>query len=90
MDNGWFVASKRLPTQEESAAFGTVEVITQCNPSTGGGPWQSMRLARVVFIGGNETRPLWISAENKTGEPIENAAWFVTHWRPFPKFPKTI
>jgi len=88
-DNGW-ISAGTLPTKEESGGFGVVEVIMQCNPASGSGPWQVMRLARPVFIGGDANRVLWLNAENKSGEPIENASWWVTHWRPFPAFPKPV
>jgi hypothetical protein len=87
--DGWVLASERLPTDKEAGGFGTVEVIVQCNPQSGGEPWQVMKFAKCVFIGGNKDRPLWI-ASDKPNDPIENQSWFVTHWRPFPKFPEPI
>jgi hypothetical protein len=85
----WVLAEVRLPTEQEAGGFGAVEVIVQCNPShKPEEPWQGLRIAKPVFIGRNRERILWVDV--KSSEPIENAAWFVSHWRPFPKFPKAV
>ena len=87
----WVAADERLPTEKEAAAFGAVEVIVQCNRlGPDDEPWQAMRIARPIFIGRNLARVLWVTAEDKSQTPIENGAWFVSHWRPFPKFPKPV
>ena len=83
--DGWILASERAPTPKESAAFGGVECILQC---TGSHNMQVMRFAKPVHIGGGG-RVVWFDAA-KGGECIENAAWVVTHWRPFPAFPDPI
>lgn len=33
---------------------------------------------------------MWVDAEDKSGKTVENGAWYVSHWRPFPKFPEPI
>ena len=83
----WVLASERLPNPEESAAFGGVEVIMQCR---GSHDMQVLKFARPVFIGGNPNKVLWVDAYDKSGPALENSAWEVTHWRPFPKFPKPL
>ncbi len=90
--SGWINALERLPAKEEVGGFGVVEVITQCDrdPARGDEPWQTMRLARPTFIGRRAGRVLWVTAEDKSSTPIEDSAWFVSHWRPFPKFPKPL
>lgn len=93
MADGWIPVTKRLPqpNADETGSFGAVEVIVQCNPFNAPKekPWQVMRIASCDFIGRDPTRPLWMTAE-KPHTPVENVAWFVTHWRPFPKFPNTV
>lgn len=89
---GWVRADERLPTAADFGAFNRCEVILQCNPSGRGRTesWQVMRMGWLTFIGGNPKRPLWLQGEDKSGTPIENGSWFVTHWRPFPKFPAPV
>lgn len=84
--NSWVLVSERLPTKEESAFFEGVECILQCR---GSHSTQSLRLAKPIFIGGNPSKVLWVEA-SKGGGPIENSAWEVTHWRPFPVFPQPL
>lgn len=89
----WVLASKRLPDDKEMGAFSRCEVIVQCNRAAGPGasePWQIMKMGWLTFIGGDRSRPLWLEGEDKKGTPIENSSWFVTHWRPFPKFPSPV
>jgi hypothetical protein len=88
-DAGWIEVTDRLPTDKEAGGFGAVEVIVQCNPASGDGPWQVMKMGICWKLGGDPDRPFWVSSD-KPHEPIENAAWWVTHWRPFPKFPEPI
>lgn len=82
----WILASKRLPTRDEMAAFRGCECILQCTGSHDG---QIFRFAYPQFLG-NTGRFIWTDAEAKGGLPIENSSWIVTHWRPFPDFPKPI
>jgi hypothetical protein len=88
-DAGWIAVTDRLPTDKEAGGFGAVEVIVQCNPTSGDGPWQVMKMGICWKLGGDPNRPFWVSSD-KPHEPIENASWWVTHWRPFPKFPEPI
>lgn len=85
--NKWVAVSTRLPNPEEQSAFGGCECILQCRGSHNA---QSLRFAKPVFIGGNPDKVIWFDAMGKSGECIENSAWEVTHWRPFPKFPKPL
>lgn len=86
---GWIATTDRLPTEKETGGFGAVEVIVQCNPQSGGEPWQVMKIGMCWFLGGDKNRPLWVEAA-KPNDPIENSSWWVTHWRPFPKFPDAV
>lgn len=86
----WIAVTDRLPEPSERGAFDRCEVIVQCNPAQGGEPWQSMKMGWLTFLGGDPKRPLWLEGTDKTGHPIENGAWFVTHWRQFPKFPRPV
>lgn len=80
----WVLANDRLPLPDQAGAFGVVEVIKQC----AGKDWQSVAYARPIAIGGNRDRIIWVDPD--TNNPVENSSWFVTHWRPFPVFPKPI
>lgn len=83
----WVLASERLPNQDEMGAFNRCEVIVQCDRGPGEEPWQVMKMGWLTFLGGDVNRPLWLQGDDKTGTPIENGSWYVTHWRPFPRFP---
>ncbi len=83
MDN-WVDVEHRLPLPEESGAFGVVQVMRQCAGRTD--KWQGIAYGLPIFLGGDMRRVLWVDPE--TRNPIENASWFVTHWRSLPKFPE--
>ncbi len=89
--DGWKVAQDELPDREKFGPYPVAEVILQCNSSMSGDgePWQRLQLGELRFLGGNPARPVWVSV-NKPQDPIENGAWFVSHWRPIPSFPKPI
>lgn len=85
----WIPVTERLPEPKEMGAFSRSEVIVQCDREDSE-PWQVMKMGWLTFIGRDPNRPLWLEGDNKNGTPIENSAWHVTHWRPFPKFPAPI
>lgn len=89
MSAGWILVTDRLPSMDEFGPYPLVEVVVQCDVDVGHTPIQSQQFAELRFLGGNPARPIWVNPA-KPHEPIENSAWFVTHWRPRQPLPAPV
>lgn len=76
------IAKDGYPSTDEYGPYPCVMVAMACE---GHPDWSySVRPAELRFFGRDKKRPFWTSPFKKDGYvPIENDAWYVTHWAPY-------